>query len=67
VMDNHDIDTIIEPPAAGLTSYRQAVSEALARARLAPSWDTDDAGQLPSDPPWAGPSRLLGRWTAKAG
>jgi len=55
VMDNHDVDTIIEPPAAGLTSYRRAVSEALARATFEPSWDADDAGQLPTDPVWAGP------------
>ncbi len=58
VMDNHDIDTIIEPPAAGLTPYRRAVSAALARVGFKPSWDTGDAAQLPSDPGWAGPARL---------
>ena len=57
VMDNHDIDTIIEPPAGGLTTYRQAVSAALARSGFKPSWDTGDAAQLPSDPDWAGPTR----------
>jgi uncharacterized protein YbjT (DUF2867 family) len=57
VMDNRDIDTIIEPPTAGLKPYRQAVSEALARAGFKPSWDTGDAAQLPSDPDWAGPAR----------
>ncbi|EHB57926.1 NAD-dependent epimerase/dehydratase [Mycolicibacterium rhodesiae JS60] len=65
VMANHDVDTIIDRPATGLTPYRLAVSEALARAEREPSWDTDVAAQLPSDPPWAGPSRPLNRWTAK--
>jgi hypothetical protein len=55
VMGNHDIDTIIEPPTAGLTPYRQAVSAALAHAGHEPSWGTGDAAQLPSDPDWAGP------------
>ncbi len=59
VMDNHDFDTIIEPPAGGLTPYRRAVSAALARVGFKPSWDTGDAGQLPSDPDWAGPKRPL--------
>ncbi|BBY64690.1 hypothetical protein MHEL_29330 [Mycolicibacterium helvum] len=57
VMNNHDIDTIIKPPAGGLTPYRQAVSAALARAAFRPSWDTGEAAQLPSDPDWAGPTR----------
>jgi hypothetical protein len=57
-MANHDIDTIIEPPTAGLTPYRRAVSEALARVEFKPAWDNDDAAQLPSDPDWAGPTRL---------
>jgi len=55
VMDNHDVDTIIDRPAAGLTPYRQAVAAALAHAGRKPSWDGDDAHQLPSDPDWAGP------------
>jgi uncharacterized protein YbjT (DUF2867 family) len=55
VMDNHDVDTIIDRPAAGLTPYRQAVSAALAHVGRKPSWDGDDAHQLPSDPDWAGP------------
>ncbi len=61
VMNNHDIDTVIEPPAGGLMPYRRAVSAALARAGSEPSWDTDDAAQLPSDPEWAGPKRPLQR------
>jgi uncharacterized protein YbjT (DUF2867 family) len=56
VMDNHDIDTIIPPPIGGLTTYREAVTLALARA--APGKTPTDwrayAAQLPSDPGWAG-------------
>jgi uncharacterized protein YbjT (DUF2867 family) len=60
VMDNHDIDSIIPPPEGGLTSYRDAV--ALALARVAPGsapadWRGSAAGQLPSDPGWAGEAR----------
>ena len=51
VMAEHDIDTVIAPPANGLTGYRKAVERALQR------------GPLPSDPDWAGPRRQL--WTAK--
>ncbi|MGX9788161.1 NAD(P)H-binding protein [Mycobacterium sp. MMS18-G62] len=43
VMADHDIDTVIAPPAGGLTGYRDAVAQALRR------------GPLPSDPGWAGP------------
>ncbi|BBY57827.1 hypothetical protein MSAR_09630 [Mycolicibacterium sarraceniae] len=57
VMANDDIDTIIKPPATGLTPYRRAVSEALASNGFQRSWDTSDAALLPSDPDWAGPSR----------
>jgi uncharacterized protein YbjT (DUF2867 family) len=41
VMHEHDIDTVIKPPADGLIGYRDAVANALAR------------GPLPSDPHWA--------------
>lgn len=61
VVDNHDVDTIIEPPAGGLTTYREAVAAALAHVKVAPSWDTGTAAQLPSDPHWAGPSRPTSR------
>ncbi len=43
VRAEHDIDTIIPPPANGLTGYRDAVASALRH------------GPLPSDPAWAGP------------
>jgi len=52
VMDEHDIDAVIAPPANGLTGYRDAVARALRR------------GPLPSDPNWAGPRRKL--WTAQS-
>ena len=60
VMRNSDIDSIIEPPAGGLTSYRDAVGLALDRAAPRPpvtSWATMEskpAELLPSDPDWAG-------------
>ena len=57
VMNNHDIDTIIEPPDGGLTPYRRSVSLALARiARgdVETTWNTGTAANLPSDPDWAG-------------
>jgi uncharacterized protein YbjT (DUF2867 family) len=43
VRAEHDIDTVIPPPANGLTGYRDAVAQALRH------------GPLPSDPAWAGP------------
>jgi uncharacterized protein YbjT (DUF2867 family) len=43
VMAEHDIDTVIPPPANGLTGYRDAVAQALRH------------GPLPNDPAWAGP------------
>jgi uncharacterized protein YbjT (DUF2867 family) len=43
VRAEHDIDTVIPPPANGLTGYRDAVAQALQH------------GPLPSDPAWAGP------------
>ncbi|MCV7346712.1 DUF2867 domain-containing protein [Mycolicibacterium rhodesiae] len=57
VMANHDIDTVIDRPAAGLTPYRRAVSLALARiarGEVETTWDTGTAAPLPSDPDWAG-------------
>jgi uncharacterized protein YbjT (DUF2867 family) len=41
VMDEHDIDSVIGPPAGGLTGYRDAVATALKN------------GPLPTDPHWA--------------
>jgi hypothetical protein len=41
VMDEHDIDSVIGPPAGGLTGYRDAVAQALKN------------GPLPTDPHWA--------------
>ncbi|CAM4404650.1 Cholesterol dehydrogenase [Mycobacterium basiliense] len=60
VMRNWDIDTIIEPPPGGLTSYRRAVALALNRAAQGfpdATWDSlrsEPAEPLPSDPDWAG-------------
>jgi uncharacterized protein YbjT (DUF2867 family) len=41
ICNEHDIDTVIAPPADGLTAYRDAVAKALRD------------GPLPSDPHWA--------------
>jgi uncharacterized protein YbjT (DUF2867 family) len=41
ICNEHDIDTVIAPPANGLTAYRDAVAKALRD------------GPLPSDPHWA--------------
>lgn len=62
VMADHDIDTVIAPPAAGLTGYRDAVKLALLRttqAKVESSWrsaasDGEPSEPLPSDPKWAG-------------
>lgn len=56
VMDNNDIDAIIPPPAGGLTAYRRAVEQALARGNSAVNGDENVgvAASLPSDPGWAG-------------
>ena len=67
VASEHDIDTFVDPPAEGLTSFRTAVDLALTRiregqvetrwsganARYAPS-DPMPSDLLPSDPDWAG-------------
>ena len=47
VVGNSDIDTVVAPPPNGLTSYRDAVANALRR------------GPLPNDPDWAGPRYRL--------
>jgi len=62
VMDDHDIDAIIPPPAGGLTPYRRAVALALGRVAadsVETSWqDAEVSGvpsdPLPSDPEWSG-------------
>lgn len=56
VMHNHDIDTIIPPPASGLIAYRRAVELALARPSAEVNAAADDvaAALLPNDPAWAG-------------
>ncbi len=60
VIRKFDIDTIIEPPPGGLTSYRRAVELALNRAECGlgeATWASsqpDPAVPLPSDPDWAG-------------
>ena len=56
VMHNHDIDTIIPPPAGGLTPYRRAVELALTRTSAEVNAAGADvaAGLLPNDPEWAG-------------
>jgi uncharacterized protein YbjT (DUF2867 family) len=67
VAAEHDIDTYVDPPAEGLTSFRTAVDLALTRiregqvetrwsganARYAPS-EPMPSDLLPSDPDWAG-------------
>lgn len=63
VMNDHDIDTIIAPPAGGLTPYRRAVALALNQVATAEVDEerSDAAGfnapseSLLSDPAWAGP------------
>jgi uncharacterized protein YbjT (DUF2867 family) len=60
VMRNSDIDSIIAPPAGGLTGYRRAVELALdrrTRGLTKATWaslESDPAEPLPSDPAWAG-------------
>ena len=60
VMRNSDIDSIIAPPAGGLTGYRRAVELALdrgTRGLTKATWaslGSDPAEPLPSDPLWAG-------------
>jgi uncharacterized protein YbjT (DUF2867 family) len=62
VVREHDIDTVIAPPAGGLTGYRRAVRLALQRERdgeVETSWrdsavEGAPSDPLPSDPDWAG-------------
>ncbi|CAI9393138.1 SDR family oxidoreductase [Microbacterium sp. T2.11-28] len=62
VMNDHDVDRLIPPPADGLTGYREAVRLALGRVEadaVETSWqDAAVSGvpsdPLPSDPEWAG-------------
>ncbi len=49
VMDNHDIDAVIPPPANGLIGYRQSVSSA-----LKPVAEGTEETLLSTDPKWAG-------------
>jgi uncharacterized protein YbjT (DUF2867 family) len=62
VVGEHDIDDVIAPPAAGLTSYRDAVRLALRRidnGEVETTWASASpvgapSDPLPSDPDWAG-------------
>ncbi|KQO99599.1 SDR family oxidoreductase [Leifsonia sp. Leaf264] len=62
VVREHDVDTVIPPPAEGLTGYRRAVRLALQRERdgeVETSWrdsavEGAPSDPLPSDPDWAG-------------
>ncbi|MFF1573066.1 SDR family oxidoreductase [Leifsonia sp. NPDC058292] len=62
VVQEHDIDSVIAPPAGGLTGYRRAVALALAKMRdgaVETSWRNSSvegapSDPLPSDPDWAG-------------
>ncbi|MEJ2888984.1 SDR family oxidoreductase [Actinomycetospora aeridis] len=62
VANEHDIDTFIAPPEEGLTSFRRAVTLALARigsGQVETRWSGANASYapsdpLPSDPEWAG-------------
>lgn len=57
VMSDRDVDTIIPPPAGGLTTYRDAVARALEQPQSEPTGvqDTEpsSAAVLPTDPDWA--------------
>lgn len=62
IMNEHDIDQVIPPPAEGLVPYRKSVQLALEKMRLGgieTSWqnasvDGAPSDPLPSDPEWAG-------------
>jgi hypothetical protein len=62
VINDHDIDSVIGPPAGGLTPYKRAVALALnhgSEAKLDATWSATaaiaaPAELLPSDPTWAG-------------
>ncbi len=63
VANDHDIDTVIAPPAGGLTPYRAAVELALKHAASAEVYPANSGAEairapsepIPSDPAWAGP------------
>ncbi|SMY04505.1 Uncharacterized conserved protein YbjT, contains NAD(P)-binding and DUF2867 domains [Brevibacterium aurantiacum] len=61
--NDHDITSVISPPASGLLTYKQAVELALYReteGTVDTNWDADTgnlsqaASSLPNDPQWAG-------------
>lgn len=62
VMNEHDVDGIIPPPAEGLLPYRRAVQLALGKMQegdIETSWQNSSvegvpSDPLPSDPEWAG-------------
>ncbi len=62
IMQDHAIDTLIPPPAAGLTTYRDAVRLALGRIEMdavETSWvdgrvPRAPSDPMPSDPDWSG-------------
>ena len=57
VMSDRDVDTIIPPPAGGLTTYRDAVARALEQPQSVStdveSTEPSSAVVLPTDPDWA--------------
>ncbi len=73
VMQNHDVDAVIPPPAGGLTPYREAVRLALRRVEtdaVETSWQDAGVGDvpsdpLPSDPDWAGRTVFTDQRTAR--
>ena len=62
IMNEHDVDQIIPPPAEGLVPYRRAVHLALGKMQegdIETSWQNASvygapSDPLPSDPEWAG-------------
>ena len=62
VLNEHDVDGIIPPPAEGLVSYRRSVELALGKMQegdIETSWQNSSvegapSDPLPSDPEWAG-------------
>ena len=62
IMNEHDVDQIIPPPAEGLVPYRRAVHLALGKMQegdIETSWQNASvygapSDPLPSDPDWAG-------------
>ncbi len=62
IMNEHDVDQIIPPPAEGLVTYRRSVQLALGKMRegdIETSWQNSSvegapSDPLPSDPEWAG-------------